>query len=455
MKEIDINYDGDLSRKIAAQTTDLRMNEESEADDDSHKYNRDSKFQLKKMAILVKRYTPLLQAYLKLYKKYKGALGYHYNEIMLAWLFVQYILTNEKLYNEYMSIVVMPKDKGVIYKDGKFVESEIPANKELLLDEEEDLSETTTSASSGAYVGKATFNKGKKMNKGKAPFTHTVKSVHSVRQNDSMYENKQKQKMNFQFDKHPLDILAEEGKISAAANAAYNNARKENKKNFDKDFKNSNTKKVISKEKEYYDPYKYDKDAYDEKEIKKFGNNTSYYDEVEKSNVDFRRGMESLIYDLGDKYDELEKQYKKSMTDKEAKDMIKKIKKKEADYKQYRSSTNTRNMLTGADKKAADKKESTEVSKKLISEALTITGTYKDKNDISNPFTKEITFQTKGVEIVENINNMFKIQTRISSDHNNNITNNYDFYLSESGTIVAKPLTEIVIDKDLQRLFKM
>lgn len=126
----------DKGRQMADYVNKVMLYGNMHEDDDEQKYGGDKSFKIKKAAFLTKRKTELKKYYKELFSKYKNDLGYHYNEIILAIIYIFKIKKDKELFRIYKNISVSDSDDSIVLTDK----------------ERKMMGETTTAASSGAYV---------------------------------------------------------------------------------------------------------------------------------------------------------------------------------------------------------------------------------------------------------------------------------------------------------------
>lgn len=110
------------------------------------------KFDLRKMVKLIEKDKTLMDKYMDLYSKYRENLNYHYNESLLAIIYLFAVLKDSKLRNQYNGISVIESDPT-----------------RVLGEQEDYMEETTTASSAGQYSTKFAFKKGKPSSKATVP----------------------------------------------------------------------------------------------------------------------------------------------------------------------------------------------------------------------------------------------------------------------------------------------
>lgn len=229
-------------------------------------YMKDKSFNLRKMVKMVDQHKKLRDIYMKIYTESYKDLGYHYNEIIMGLLYILYVMKDDKLLRQYNDLKTRETDPTRIINE-----------------EEEDfdnLEETTTSASSGAYATKFAFAKGK----GRYEDTVTFPDGKKVKINTDKHD----QGVNtFKEEFEKTDSLKHVEKI-----------KKETAKLYNQDYK---TKSLD-------DLFDFSKDSKKEEEIVKRRLTDEENEEIIKNRG---RGMEAIEPDIENQ--EFEERIKKQM----------------------------------------------------------------------------------------------------------------------------------------------
>lgn len=118
------------------------------------KYNLDSEFEIRKMVKMVNNNSKLTEMYMNLYSKFKTKLGYHFNEIILAIIFMFKVEKSDKLSREYDSLKVIDSDPTKVLQEDS---DSKPSKGNVFMEMCEEvkkmgLDEMTSTASAGSYA---------------------------------------------------------------------------------------------------------------------------------------------------------------------------------------------------------------------------------------------------------------------------------------------------------------
>jgi len=403
---------------------------------DTTKYGRDKKFQLRKMAVFARKKDFLLKEYKKLYEKYKEGLGYHYNEIMLALLFIKYIVNNQELFTEY---------------EQTFIKGDEPTK---ILDE------TTTASASGQYSTPFAFSKknlsGRSIYKGGTQVKKNIPSgmlmgegdrcgcnsklinktedepntaeLDKEQENEKMFLYDMEENKQNKFSDLFENIIKEEKKTPSMLN--YDKISNETKNLTKKDFKeHSNIKELSKISSEEFDnaiDYDYDKDSLKPEDIKKKNLTDEEKIQLEDDNVDYaNRGMESIEYNIGDKDQHLEDNLGK-VSGRDGKKELERVKKNKERNLRYKLGTNTRDVL----------------SDKGLDKYYSATGSYM--NEATKLRDMVEIYPSNSLLLKESNNNITKLYIEYAPENAifEKLNENYDFYIDNKSRKIYHMLKE-------------
>lgn len=170
-KEI-IDASKSMSTDKVKEFLDETMNGLNEA---TSQYGRGKLFNIQAMKDIIGDNNFLTAQYDKMKERGKEIFGYHYNEIILSVMFLKYIKSDKDVFTKYIKYKdnaikdqMLDKDKQEVLKQQAYLDSKKPdteittkSDSEENPKEKEDLDETTTSTSSGAYSSPVAFAKNK------------------------------------------------------------------------------------------------------------------------------------------------------------------------------------------------------------------------------------------------------------------------------------------------------
>lgn len=419
----------------ASKNFEVMVNRKLQEDEtmDTTKYGRDKKFQLRKMAVFTRKKDFLIKEYKKLYEKYKEGLGYHYNEIILAILFIKYVVNNPEMFTQY---------------EETFIKGDEPTK---ILDE------TTTASASGQYSTPFAFSKknlsGRTIYKGGTKVSNTEPAgAMLMEDDDDEYKTNCRCGSKHDYDKEEHDdsekmflydmeenketkfsdlfesILKEDKKTPSIRH--YDKVRTETKKLTDKDLKDHSNIKTLSKiSSEEFDnaiDYDYDKDSLKPEDIKKKNLTDEEKIQLEDDNVDYaNRGMESIEYNIGDKDQHLEDNLGK-ITGKDGKKELERVKKNKERNLRYKKATNNRDVFT----------------EKGLDKYYSASGSYM--NEAKNMRDMIEIYPCQSELIKENKSNINKIYIEYAPENEvfQQIQEQYDFYIDKNSQKIYHMLKE-------------